>query len=141
MTIKENGRFMFPAENRCGLVLGAIILMLLTSMASSAASSETYPRKVNLNGSWDFFYQPDMIIEKQGNPVIPKLPNAVDFESVMAVPGYWDDNLGPLREAKFWQTARFNPNYRPIEYPMGSIGGPNYGSNYLWGVGWYRKSF
>jgi beta-galactosidase/beta-glucuronidase len=60
----------------------------------------------------------------------------------MSVPAIWDDQVERLRATPFWVSARFNPNYRRLEFPMGdgSRGLPDASLPYLLGVGWYRTA-
>ena len=68
------------------------------------------------------------------------LPDEKSFVAKMPVPGYWDDHLDLLRTAPFWASARFNPLYRKIEFPLGQPP-PDAMLPYLVGVGWYRRVF
>ena len=92
----------------------------------------------SLDGDWDFYYTPDEPGKKLSPPPEgwledipmtspafapgdrpPSPPEAKSFEAKMPVPGYWDDHLENLRLASFSSTARFNPLYRKIEFPLG----------------------
>lgn len=91
------------------------------------------PEWHDLDGPWDFTYSP---IDPDGKT--PSLPGR--FDGRMMVPGYWDDHLDRLRTTDFWSTARFNPDFRPVEFPLGEKP-PDAALPYLLGVGWYRKTF
>ncbi|MBI4024339.1 MAG: beta galactosidase jelly roll domain-containing protein [Verrucomicrobia bacterium] len=91
------------------------------------------PLVLRLDGEWEFAYTAE---PGSGDP--PVLPP--EFSATMPVPGYWDDHLPRLRASKFWKRARFNPDFRPIEFPMGE-NPPDASLPYLVGVGWYRQTF
>ena len=87
-----------------------------------------------LNGTWQFSYQPE------GQLVTENIPPLKLFDAVMPVPGYWDDNLDSLKRTIVWsRDIRLNPNYRKIEYPLGSGKPFDTALPYLIGNGWYRK--
>ncbi|MBI4028723.1 MAG: hypothetical protein HY360_27340 [Verrucomicrobia bacterium] len=69
---------------------------------------------MNLDGDWDFAYRPDAVVTPGS-----ELPPAQEFAATMPVPGYWDDHLPRLRVTPGWSAARFNPEYKPVEMPMG----------------------
>lgn len=89
--------------------------------------------RIWLNGDWDFAYTRDL-----SDPNDAALLAGLSFECKMPVPGYWDDHLEGLRKSVLWSTAKFNPNFRHIDYPMGQIP-PDPSLPFLFGVGWYRK--
>jgi len=90
---------------------------------------------IKLSGDWDFCYTPDM------RPVTEmSLVNYDAFETKMPIPGYWDDHKCRMGTCHFYgRDAKFNQEYRPMEFPMGQIA-PDVSKPFLIGVGWYRKS-
>ncbi|OGV54297.1 MAG: hypothetical protein A2017_00415 [Lentisphaerae bacterium GWF2_44_16] len=97
-------------------------------------STDGLPRAFLLNGDWDFGYTPDISEVKD-----LKLPATEIFETEMPVPGYWDLNRERMAHCKFYgRDAVFNPEYRPIEFPMGEIT-PDASLNFIIGTGWYKK--
>ena len=90
---------------------------------------------ISLDGEWDFTYTP--YADKRDNP---QLPDSREFTAVMPVPGYWDDYSEQLQTHDFWSTAKFNPDFRHINFPMGSDMPPDASLPYLLGVGWYKKN-
>ena len=102
---------------------------------SDPAVESTFPRTVELDGDWQFTYTPN-----PGDGPCPTPPEADAFACRMPVPAYWDDQIDGLRESDFWAHARFNPDYRGIEFPLG-LDCPDASLPYLLGVGWYRKEF
>jgi hypothetical protein len=91
---------------------------------------------IELNGLWDFAYSHD-ISEKNS----PAVPSAEEFEVQMPVPGYWDEEIERLKSASFWSKVRFNPDYKPIEFPMKGEWLPDSSLPFIVGVGWYKKHF
>ena len=91
--------------------------------------------QISLNGMWEFTYTPQMEESEQY-----EIPDADKFETQMPVPGYWDDNIPLMQETEFWQTARFNPYFRHIDFPMGVFLPPDTSLPFLMGVGWYKKT-
>ncbi len=88
---------------------------------------------IPLDGEWDFTYTPQMDENM-------KLPGDEDFTARMPVPGYWDDNAERMQTSEFWSAkARFNPDFRHIDFPMGDNMPPDASLPYLLGVGWYKK--
>lgn len=128
------------------LVLGTWMLAAAVSAQVKPAAVQTFPRFVDLNGEWDFTYERDFTYEstprrsEDGPGQIPVVPADKSFVAKMPVPGYWDDHLDLLRSTAFWHTARFNPGYRRLEFPLGT-NPPDASLLYLLGVGWYRKTF
>jgi len=92
---------------------------------------------ISLNGDWDFAYTKNL----------PDLENTVfpadkDYETKIQVPAYWDDCKDKLKYTKFWsRNCVFNPEYRQIEFPMGSSKPADASLPYLLGTGWYKKRF
>jgi len=99
------------------------------------AAHPTFPLTVALDGDWQFTYT-----HSAGDGPCPTPPEADAFTCRMPVPAYWDDQLDGLRESAFWAHARFNPDYRGIEFPLG-LDCPDASLPYLLGVGWYRREF
>ena len=95
----------------------------------------TFSNSVTLDGEWDFFYDP--VKFEYGKSLLP--PEKV-YTGHMVTPGYWDDNLELFDEEDFFGlTARFNPDYRPVHFPMGRTLTPHACSSFLVGSGYYRK--
>lgn len=90
---------------------------------------------INLNGEWEFFYSPQAFV-----PGKSVLPDAGNFTGKMVIPGYWDDHYDLFGEEDFFGlTARFNPDYRPVVFPMARSLTPHAASSFLIGTGFYRK--
>lgn len=162
----------------CLAVWGAAFTLPLSPQTGPMAE-KAVPYVVDLDGNWDFTYDPnppsqafqgqgyraapvakDQIAANPGYrtaPVdkdqiqvnnvglpepdqMPVMPADKDFVAQMPVPGIWDDHLDRLREASFWSKARFNPDFRLLEFPMGDDP-PDASLPYLLGVGWYRRTF
>ena len=95
-----------------------------------------FPRQIELNGKWDFFYTP-----RRSTPGDP-LPAAAEYTGKMMVPGYWDDHYELFDEEDFFGlTARFNPDYRKAHFPMGRSLTPHASSSFLIGTGFCRRTF
>ncbi len=92
------------------------------------------PQKYPLHGQWDFCYSG---LEK----MLKKLPNNNDFDGKMLVPGFWDDHYELFEKSVgFGRTAKTNPRYRPMSFPLGETA-PDVSMPYLVGTGFYRKTF
>ena len=75
------------------------------------------PYKISLDGEWDFYYSPQKFI-----PLESELPDAELFTGRMVTPGYWDDHYELFDEEDFFSLkARFNPDYRKVHFPIGSL--------------------
>ncbi len=88
-----------------------------------------------LDGEWQFAYR------ASADPVDLALPEEREFSASMIVPGYWDDHWDLLKEMErvdFWSEPKFNPNYRPPDFPLGN-NPPDASLQYLLGFGWYRR--
>ncbi|MBO5724154.1 MAG: hypothetical protein J6S58_04930 [Lentisphaeria bacterium] len=96
----------------------------------------TFPNTVSLDGEWDFFYDPVKFEYGKSN-----LPPEKVYTGRMVTPGYWDDHLELFDEEDFFGlTARFNPDYRKVHFPMGRSLTPHACSSFLVGSGYYRKT-
>lgn len=85
----------------------------------------------SLNGLWKFAYT-----EKERE----EIPENWEFCMEMPVPGYWDDSLEGMKQTPMWSRGvRFNPEYRRIEYPLGTGKPADASLPYLVGHGWYKK--
>jgi beta-galactosidase len=105
-------------------------------MMMSNEDCNNKPCTISLDGEWDFTYTPN--IDDYKNPT---RPIAKEFTVRMPVPGYWDDNVDRMQRAGFWgSTAKFNPEFRHIDFPMGDDMPPDASLPFLLGVGWYRKT-
>ena len=93
---------------------------------------------VPLDTEWEFAYgRPDGRSEG-----FPSRPSESRFDAKMPVPGYWDDHVDRLEYTKFWsRDVVFNPQYRPIRFPMGSGKPADASLPYILGTGWYRTTF
>ncbi len=97
----------------------------------------TGPLFLSLDGEWDFFYSPQLF-----TPAESPLPEKTLFTGKMVTPGYWDDHYELFDEEDFFGlTARFNPDYRKVHFPMGRSLTPHASSSFLIGTGFYRKTF
>ncbi|NLF18277.1 MAG: hypothetical protein GX595_13650, partial [Lentisphaerae bacterium] len=97
------------------------------------ASPAVLPLDLDLPGLWEFAYS--VALPEPGGSA---LPAGLDFQAAMPVPACWDDELARLRECPFWSRARFNPDHRPLDYPLGD-NPPDASTPFLLGVGWYRR--
>ena len=89
---------------------------------------------LDLCGLWDFAYRADRTFD------LDTLPSDQEFCTDMPIPGYWDDHLDRLKHTSLWsRDVRFNPNYRQIEYPLGSGKPFDTSLPFLLGNGWYRR--
>ena len=90
------------------------------------------PLDLSLDEDWEFAYSP----EAGGDP--PVVPEESAFAISINVPGYWDDQVDRMKSASWWSQAQFNPDYRPVHFPL-----PEQHTQmslpYLIGVGWYRR--
>ncbi len=93
------------------------------------------PATESLNGEWDFTYTNTV-----DDLNAPTLPADEAFVASMPVPAFWDDQLHRLRSEAFWSAAEFNPEYRRIDFPLGT-NPPDASLPHLVGVGWYRRAF
>lgn len=58
------------------------------------------------------------------------------------MPAYWDDHIDRLQRTEFWsRDVAFNPEYRPIQFPLGAAKPPDATLPYIVGIGWYRTRF
>lgn len=90
---------------------------------------------INLNGLWNFVYN------KNGFLTEENVPDTEGYDALMPVPGYWDDYLESIKKTRVWsREVRMNPDYRRIEYPLGSGKPADASLPYLIGAGWYRKT-
>ncbi len=95
-----------------------------------------HPFNHKLSGDWEFTYiAPE---EKNENGVIPEPPETIDYDTTMPIPGYWDDNQENLQCRKFRERAKFNPDYKQVEFPL-KKSHPNTSLPFLIGTGFYRK--
>lgn len=89
---------------------------------------------IDLNGIWKFAYTAG------GDISVEAIPPEPEFCARMTVPGYWDDNLDTLKLTKAWSRGVcFNPDFRQIEYPLGTGKPADASLPYLIGTGWYKK--
>ncbi len=96
---------------------------------------ENFPQEIDLSGKWEFFCTPKSFDKDAA------LPPQKLFTARMVIPGYWDDHYDLIRETRsFDRSARTNPRYRPLSFPMGEMA-PDATMPYLVGTGYYRKSF
>lgn len=100
-----------------------------------ASTRGPVPTLFPLDGDWDFAYEPELQPE-----TAPPLPASGSYATTMPVPGYWDDHIERIRHSDLWGKTRFNPDWRPIRFPIGTRP-PDASLPYLLGVGWYRKAF
>ena len=92
-------------------------------------------RCISLDGTWEFYYSPEKFVPAWGT-----LPPREKFTGRMVTPGYWDDNYELFDEEDFFgRPARFNPDYRPLHFPMGTTLFPHACTSFLIGSGFYRK--
>lgn len=96
----------------------------------TSVTSGLVPQKILLDGEWDFTYTQSHTSD---------IPNEEQFKTKMPVPGYWDDNIHKMQDSDFWSFAKFNPNFRHIDFPLGE-NPPDASLPFLLGVGWYRKT-
>jgi hypothetical protein len=97
---------------------------------------DSLPGIISLDGSWDFAYRTNL-----GDDDPPAIPAREQFDTQMAVPGCWDDYIDIVKETQEWPLAHFNPDHKPIEFPMRAHFLRDSSSSFLVGVGWYKKQF
>lgn len=91
-------------------------------------------KTLNLNGWWDFIYTR----EEYRQPA--DIPAPAAFQVKMPVPGYWDDHLEELKYTAVWsREVSFNPDFRQLQYPLGTGKPADASLPYLVGSGWYRR--
>jgi hypothetical protein len=110
------------------LPAAALVLSFLSWPCISAAAAD--PTTIDFNGDWGFTYT-------TSHAETP--PPASAFTALMPVPGCWDDTFDRGTAAVLWPTARVNPRYQPIRYPM-SGKPPDASLPFLFGTGWYRRT-
>jgi hypothetical protein len=119
---------------------GSLSALAGSSSQVSPEVEKSFPRILQLDGLWEFTYDPDPPKRDSSGQRIPGLPDDNSFVAKMLVPGYWDDHADLLQTAPFWSFARFNPHHRKLEFPIGEDPA-DATLPYLAGVGWYRKVF
>ncbi len=68
--------------------------------------------KITLNGEWKM----DYLFDKEYTSQI--LPKTGGTNIKGAVPAYWEDLLPTLQETFLYKKLKYNPDYKPLEYPM-----------------------
>lgn len=90
---------------------------------------------VPLDGQWLFSYQPNEMKNKT-------LPDNLEYNATMIVPGYWDDYTHLLTHTDFWsRDLKLNPEYRRVTAPMGTGKPADTSLPFILGTGWYKRSF
>lgn len=92
-------------------------------------------QRISLDGDWDFTYTRSFSKGEGGYA----LPAAEQFSVKIPVPGYWDDYKKAMQASDFWADAKFNEEFRHIDFPMGNDMPPDASLPYLVGIGWYKK--
>lgn len=88
---------------------------------------------VSLNGQWELMYS-----ETRPSANSP-LPDFYDAFLTDAVPGMWEDMIPVLQMAPYWDKVKFNPEFRPLRYPMtGTV--PDMVLETVVGCFYYRRS-
>ena len=86
---------------------------------------------IDLSGSWEFTCRPESRTPGE------KCPE--NFPGFMLIPGFWDDHYELFDYTDdFDRNARFNPEYRPIHFPMGQVT-PDASKPFITGTAYYRK--
>ena len=87
---------------------------------------------IDLCGEWELSYT-----EHIPNP-LSTLHVPENTYTTNAVPGYWEDMLPSLQMAPYWNLIKFNPDFRPLRYPMtGTV--PDMVLQTIIGCFFYRK--
>lgn len=110
------------------VTLLALMAMIVCGRGDARAAEEPVAA-ISLDGDWAFAYTP-------GHD--DAVPPAGAFCATMPVPGCWDDRFDQAAARKLWPAARFNPDYRPIVFPMTGKP-PDTSLPFLMGTGWYRR--
>ncbi len=88
---------------------------------------------LDLCGKWELVYSEDFPSADSTLPDFSK-PYIID-----AVPGYWEDMIPSLQMAPYWDQVKFNPEFRPLSYPMtGNV--PDMVLDTIVGCFWYRRN-
>ena len=88
-------------------------------------------QKFDLSGKWEF--------SCRNEARFPGDPCPAEYPGAMLIPGYWDDHYELFDySSDFDRTAKFNPEYRPIHFPMGEVP-PDASMPFIVGSGYYRK--
>lgn len=88
-------------------------------------------KTIDLSGEWEFTCRPEH--RHPGE----KYPDT--FPGTMMIPGFWDDHYNLFDYTDdFDRNATFNPEYRPIHFPMGQVT-PDASKPFIIGTGYYRK--
>lgn len=95
-----------------------------------AAEARADVTSMDLSGDWSFAYTSE---------AREKPPGEQAFLATMPVPGAWDDTVNQAKAAELWPGAKFNPRYKPIQFPYASKP-PDASLPFLQGTGWYRKA-
>lgn len=86
---------------------------------------------IDLSGSWEFTCRPESRTPGETYPE--------NFPGSMIIPGFWDDHYELFDYTDdFDRNARFNPEYRPIHFPMGQVT-PDASKPFITGTAYYRK--
>lgn len=86
---------------------------------------------IDLSGKWEFTCRPT---GRQPGEAFPEI-----FPGFMMIPGFWDEHYELFDYTDdFDRNARFNPEYRPLHFPMGQVT-PDGSKPFIVGTGYYRK--
>ena len=87
---------------------------------------------IDLSGRWEFTCRPE---SRAPGGEYPE-----NFPGHMFIPGFWDDHYELFDYTDdFDRNARFNPEYRPIHFPMGQVT-PDASKPFITGTAYYRKN-
>ncbi len=91
----------------------ALLYKLKSLGVNRRMMSQNLSQTITLDGVWDFGYCKNL---DEKNP--PIIPVEEQFEAKITVPGCWDDQIENLKSATFWPDVSFNPDYKPINFPI-----------------------
>ncbi|NLD88192.1 MAG: hypothetical protein GX633_08055 [Clostridiales bacterium] len=89
--------------------------------------------KINLNGVWETVYSE---IRPESTHEIPDFK--ISYKNDL-VPGYWEDMYPLLQMAPWWEKVTFNPEFRPLRYPMTGVV-PDMVLHTMVGTLWYKRN-
>lgn len=115
------------------LFFGAVICTANSDLINS--ETQIFPYSISLDDKWQFCYKSFQSLKSPA----PDIPCRDEFEVMMPVPGYWDDNKKVLEKASFWPDIKANlSSYQPVSYPIDESP-PDASLSIIKGIGFYRK--
>ncbi len=87
---------------------------------------------IDLCGQWELVYSD---VRPETDSILPDFDKSYKTD---AVPGWWEDMIPSLQMAPYWCDVKFNPEFRPLRYPMtGTV--PDMVLQTIVGCFWYRR--